>query len=512
MTIQLALLLSMAFSAVAAPRPSAEKKTIRVRIQSDVPSMDWQRTVDSISLTIAAQLMRGLNRVDKTDGIKPDLATSHSYSKDGKTLTFKIRGDVLWSDGVPLKARHFVDSFERLLNPATGSQLANYFYDIQGARAVNKGDKAAKLGVHAEGDDTLVIKLEKPVTHLLSILTHPATFPVRKDLIEKHGAKWNEAGTLVVLGPYRLAERKMEKSLKLVPNEKFFAKNDELHPIELLVVDEDNAAINLFDHGGVDIVTMLPSREATRRKESVETRMSIRSTGVLFNKSLPPFSDLRVRRAFAHAISREQMAKLLGAGQRPNPQWVPHEMPGWDGNERIAYDPAKARKLLAEAGFKDGAGFPATTFVFPARDDTRLIAERLQGQLRENLGVKIELLSQDFKTYIATVTTKPPGLTFFSWGAAYPDPLNFLEVFVSDGIAKNAWKNPKYDSLIAAYKLETTAKARAKALREAESLLVDEDLAVAPFFSDSLAALVSPKVKGYDLVFGRIFFETLRLK
>jgi ABC-type transport system substrate-binding protein len=215
---------------------------------------------------------------------------------------------------------------------------------------------------------------------------------------------------------------------------------------------------------------------------------------VAFDASRPPFDDPRVRRAFVLATDRETLADVTGQGYdlAATGGFVPPGMPGHAAGIALPYDPEGAKRVLAEAGYPGGQGFPA----LKARTFSlhRFLCEDLQAQWRENLGVEVALESMDFSAFVDSLEEDPPLIYFSGWGADYPDPDSFLRVAVDTIRRSTFWKNEAFDALVEKARRVTDQGARMELYRQAEKILIEE----APIMALSYwrqHALLKPWVK-----------------
>ncbi|MGE3262213.1 MAG: peptide ABC transporter substrate-binding protein [Bacteriovoracia bacterium] len=482
----------------------AAKQEFNLRIHSEPPTLDWTLATDNVSITLLQNLMDGLANYDDKLQPKPALAKSWAVSKDGKTYTYTLRDNLVWSDGTPLTAQHFWDSWERLLNPKTASEYSYFLFSVVGAKEYNEGKlkDSSKLGFKAVNDKTFVVTLTKPAAFFPTIPTFTVTFPIRKDLIEKYGNKWTDPGKLVTSGAFTLGEWKHDSKVVLLPNAKYYGGAPKLQKVNAYIVNEDTTAINMFESGSLHYVSRLPALEIERLKASPAYRNApfLRGYYYGFNIDKAPFKDVRVRQAFAHAIDRSQIVSLLKGGQLPTTSWVPKGMPGYEPNIGLGFDVKKAQKLLADAGFPGGKGFPEVTFMFDTRDDNKVIAERLQSMWQTNLGVHLRAQNEDWKVYLNRLKTDVPAMFRMGWGADYPDPNNFLDLFTSysDNNHTN-WKSKEFDKLVESAAGESNMAKRLAMYKNAQAMLLEKDVVIIPLFIDSLNVLVSPTVKGLKL-------------
>jgi oligopeptide transport system substrate-binding protein len=236
-------------------------KILNVRLLGEPETLDWNRAHTTVETFILTNMMDGLVQFDSNMQIAPALASSWKMSGDGKTYTFKLRPGVKWSDGVPLKAKDFVYSWKRLLNPATAAAYAYFLFDVQGAEAFNKGTikDFSKVAVKALNDQTLQVKLSHPVPYWIQIPTFWVTFPLRQDVVEKYGtvtnSNWTEPGKMVTLGPYTLSEHEFDNKIVLKANPTYYTAKGNLDSIDFLVVRDDSTALNLYESGRIDFLT-----------------------------------------------------------------------------------------------------------------------------------------------------------------------------------------------------------------------------------------------------------------
>jgi len=479
-------------------------KEFNMRIHSEPPTLDWSLATDNVSITILQNLMEGLADFDEKLQPKAGLAKSWEISKDGRTYTYKLRTNVKWSDGVPLTAKHFVDSWERLLNPKTASEYAYFLFDIAGAKDYNDGKLKdfTKVGVKAKDDHTFVVTLNKAASYFPSIPTFTATFPIRKDIIAKFGDKWTKPENMIVLGAFKLSDWKHDSKVSLVPNPNYYGNKPNLDKVNAYIINEDTTAINMFESGSLQYVSRLPALEIDRLKKSPAYKSApfLRGYYYGFNTNKKPFDNIKVRQAFALAVDRKQITDLLKGGQIPTTSWVPKGMPGYEPNVGLDFNVKKAQKLLAEAGYPGGKGFPQVTYMFDTRDDNKLIAERLQAMWKQNLGVDLRVQNEDWKVYLNRLKADTPAMYRLGWGADYPDPDNFLNLFTSySGNNYTGWKSKEYDNLIAKAASEPKMAKRLAYYKRAQQLLTEVDSVIIPLFIDSLNVLVSPRVVGLKL-------------
>ncbi len=496
-----AFLASLAASAVAACAPAETRppRELRINLTTEPPTLDWTLATDSTSIQVIEQLMRGLTHMGPDLEPEPALAERWHVSGDGRVYTFELRRDVRWSDGVPLEAAQFVFAWQRLLAPQTAAEYAYFLFPVKNARAFNAGEieDPAALGVRALDRHTLEVELEQPLVFFPSLTTFMITFPARPDLLERHGSRWTEPEHLATLGPFTLQEWRHEYRVVLAANPEYYGPPPRVDRIVGYMVEEGSTALVLFEQGLLDIVR-LPPLEIRRYRE----RPSYRSEALLrgyyygFNTREPPFDDVRVRRAFALAIDRREFPKVLQGGERPAAYWLPPGMPYSNTEIGLPFDASAARRLLDEAGFDRSK---PVQVVYNTDQGHKLVAENVQAQWQTNLGIEVELVNREWKVFLKELTTRPPPVYRLGWGADYPDPHNFMNLFTSTSANNHTgWGNPRYDDLVDQASREADPERRQAFYDEAQRILCEQDVPIVPFFVAPLNLAVASRVRGFE--------------
>lgn len=475
---------------------------LRINLATEPPSLDWTLATDGTSFLVLEQLMRGLTRMGPDLRPEPALATHWDVSDGGRVYTFHLRRDVRWSDGVPLDAEQFVYSWRRLVDPATAAEYAYFLYPVRNARALNAGelDDPNRLGVRALDAHTLRVELEAPLVYFPSLTTFMVTFPGRRDLVERHGSRWTEPEHLATLGAFRLEEWRHEYKIVLAANPEYYGPAPALERVTGYMVDMESTALVLFEQGLLDVVR-LPALEIRSYRERAEyrTRPLLRGYYYGFNTREPPFDDVRVRRALAMAIDRSRFPRVLQGGEVPSSSWLPPGMPHHNMEIGLAFDPERARALLAEAGV-DAAALPPVRIVYNTDQSHKLVAETVQAQWGEHLGLRVELENREWKVFLKEVVNDPPPVFRLGWGADFPDPDNFMNLFTSTSANNHTgWGDPRYDALIERAARERDPAARQALYDEAQRILCEEQVPIVPFFVSALNMAVSPRVQGFEL-------------
>ncbi|MBN2658236.1 MAG: peptide ABC transporter substrate-binding protein [Spirochaetales bacterium] len=418
----------------------------------------------------------------------PGVAESWEASNGGTTYTFKIRKGLVWTDGVKIDAHTVVDSWIRMLDPATGSNYAwfpNMF--IKGAEAFNSGEAGAdSVQIRAIDDMTFQMDLLGPLPYVIGALAHYSFGIVPMHAIEKYGNDWTKPENFVGNGPFILESWVPQDKITVVPNEKYWdAEAVKLDRVVYLPIEDQNTSHNMYLNGEIDWDTTAPQDQI----EQIQFRDDYHATPQLgtyyyvFQNEKKPFDDPRVRKALSMGFNRKNLVeKITKAGQIPAYSMVP-DMAGYPATSGNYEDINQAKKLLAEAGYPGGEGFPAFEILYNTSEGHKKIAEYIQSEWKNNLGVNVTLLNQEWATYLSTRNMGDFQVARAGWIGDYQDPNTFLDMFIS-GTPMNGGKysNPKYDELISKAATMADGPERMSVLAQAEKIFIEEDMGVMPIY------------------------------
>jgi oligopeptide transport system substrate-binding protein len=436
--------------------------------------------------------MEGLTQYNADLEPVPAVAKRWEFSSDGKVIRYYLRQDAFWSDGKPVTAQDFEYSWKRLLNPETAAQYAYFLFDLENAAEYNSGEikDPSMVGVKALADDVLEVRLKRPVVYFPSITTFMVTFPQRQDIVERYGDKWTEPENIVTNGPFSLKTWEHEYKLELVANDRHFEGRPALDLVTMYVVEERTTALTLYETGELELIELPPvAIPHYRHHPEFAKTPQLRGYYYGFNVKKPPFDDVRVRQAFAHSIDRAQLPRILNGEEIPASSWIPKGMFGYNPDIGLKFDPEKALRLLAEAGYPQGQGLPTVTAVY-----------NTQNRWKKHLGFSVALESMEWKVFLSQLDTDPPQLFRLGWGADFPDPENFMNLFIStSGNNRLQWANRQYDELVDRGPAITNPKQRQELYDEAQRILTETDAAMIPLFISMQNMLIKPYVKGLEL-------------
>jgi ABC-type oligopeptide transport system substrate-binding subunit len=441
--------------------------------------------------------------------IVPAVARTWDVLDDGRTYIFHLRDDVRWSDVVPLTAEDFVYAWRRVLDPAIASPATELLLDIKGAGAFARGElsEPERVGIRALDAQTLVVELEEPVGYFLHLLAQYAAYPVPRHTVEAHGQRWADADQLIVNGPFRLESWRPGQSMVLARNPNFygsFAGNVE--QIELSLNLESLANLERYEADRVDVIGVAAAElDRARRQHDGEyvSWPSLSTFAVGFDVTRPPFDDVRLRRAFVLAADRETLAGLDHYEFPGTGGFIPPGMPGHAPGIGLPYDPEHARRLMAEAGYPGGAGFPLITLIIPDFPRIQAICDNLQRQWQETLGAtiarRVVIERIDWQLIVRALDESrrehAGAYVFFTgWAADYADPDNFLRV----GLAERwtGWRHDGYARLVEQARRSTDQRARLDLYQQADRILMEEAL-ILPLTYQRTHTLIKPWVKKY---------------
>jgi len=482
---------------------SAQEQVFRVNNTAEVESLDPAVVTGVPEHRILSNLFEGLTTTDPRDlSPKPGMAASWTLSKDGLVYTFTLR-DARWTDGKPVTSHDFLYAWERVLNPKSGAKYAQHLFYLKNGEAYNKGGVTdfSQVGVKAVDAKTLQVTLKSPTAYFLDVTGFYTLYPVPKWVIDAHGKDWVKPGKIVSNGPFKLTSWVPQKELVLEKNPQHWdATSVKLQKVIFLPTDDINTAYKQFLAGDSDwIPTVPPSQiDAAKTKPEYYASPYLGTYYFRFNVTKLPVSDVRVRKALSLAVDRESLTKFVTkAGEVPYSSFVPAGLRGYEGPRGLGFDPAAAKKLLAEAGYAEGKGFPKTELLYNTSDLHRVITQAVQQMWKEHLGVQVDLVNVEWKVYLARQTSLDYQISRAGWIGDYVDPNTFLEMWkTGGGNNQTGWSSKRFDELMDQAARLVNAKDRMQAMQDAEKILLDE-APVLPLFTYVNKGMLSKKVKGW---------------
>ena len=494
--VTLLLFLSLLAACGVDDESTAPASILQRAIPTDPETLDQHKARSTQAAEILRDLSEGLVGYSAGGELVPAAAASWDVSDDGLTYTFHLREGAKWSNGDPVTAAHFVAGVERLVDPETAAFYAQFLSDISGIEAVD--------------ELTLVMTLTQPTPYLLSLLTHPATFPIHTPSVAEHGDGFARPGKFVTNGAYVLDAWVPGAVVSLRRNEHYW--NDAATAIDKVnyhVLVQDSAELNRYRTGELHITSTVPPDNFAQVREELGDQLHVAPyLGVYyygFNLSKPPFKDNPgLRQALSMAIDREQLTtKVTGRGEAPAYSWVP---PGANNYEppALSYSAMTqaernqvARNLYKAAGYSDENPL-RIELRYNTSDTQRRTAVAIQAMWKNALGVETTLVNEEFQVLLANIRERDITQVFrASWIGDYNDAHGFLKIMESDNPANMpGYASDDFDSLMQKAASQTDLGNRRLFLEEAERVMLADHPTIPIYFYVS-KHLVSPEIEGW---------------
>lgn len=441
----------------------------------------------------------------------PGSAESWEILNDGKTYIFKIRENAQWSNGEALTAEHFAFSFKRILSPKLASEYAYMLYPIKNAEDYHRGKRSdfSEVGVTVLSERELKIDLFQPVPYFLSLITHFTWSPVYPPSvldagkIDERGTHWTRRNTYISNGPFQLKEWSIWDKLEIEKNPYYWdAAHVALNGVCFYPIDNQNTEERGFRAGQLHVTNTLPPHKIEAYQQANDPSLRVDpDLGVyyyLINTTIEPLDNPLVRKALSLSIDRISIVEnITRGGQEPAYHYTPPGAGGYVSDSRLKEDVEYAQKLLSEAGYPGGVGFPEIELLFNTSESHKAIAEAIQDMWKKRLGVRITLTNQDWKVYLKTRREKAYQIARAAWIGDYNDPNTFLDMWTSaSGINHSGWGSEEYDQLIVKAAKEQDLDKRFTLFQEAEKILINEAVMIPIYFYKSVY-LKDKSVKGW---------------
>lgn len=507
-----------------------DKQVMNLTTWPDAKYMTWDASVYSENVGDNFAWADSCVRPDKDFNPTPNACAKWETSADGKTWTFHLQPDKVWSDGKPITADDWVFTLQRFARP---DYDFNWFYEMMNIKNwsdVTNGKKPPEeLGVKKVDDNTFTIETEVPTPYLIRIMSDVWVVPqhIVKDRLDD-GTWALKPENWVFAGPYKLETYDKGKQLVFVANDKYKGPHPPLLDKVVYKFIDPQVAFAAYRNGELDALggeytgDLPPSAMAEIManpdlKKDLISWPNFMTFYLFFDTWNPPFDNLKVRQALSHAIDRDKIVN--GPLQYQGIPAYTMNPPGFPGEsvdklkDVQKYDPAMAKQLLADAGFPDGKGFPTLTIytrnAFPALTNA---AEAISAMLKENLGIDAQIQNLDYQTFMdklrAQKKTKSGDMSIalVPYEFDFVDGSNLLGVWggceaagVTDKSqmpGRHTWYNQDYNKLLcdAGQIIGDEAK-RADLYSQAEKILVS-DVALVPIYHPINNALVKLDIGG----------------
>ena len=499
--------------------PADPSRTFFAALGSDPETFDPGIMSGSIEGKVGYQLYEGLISPPPGDGPpRPGVAERWETSPDGITWTFHLRNDARWSNGDRVVAADFREAWLRMLRGDVAADYVSFVRYIDNAHAFEVANRALKarretrvlrnllerqVGVSAPNDETLVVRLEQPTPFFADVAMFYVMFPVHRGNIELHGQEDAfRSENLVTNGPFRMHRYLRRNRVELVVNEHYWDRDNlGLDAVVFPIIEDNSARVTAFLDERVDWMHDPPNNQLVilSAMDEFQSAPQLGTYYYRFNTTIEPLSDRRVRQALSLALNRAELCRCTLDDLYDTPAGFVPPLPGYTGVDKVRYDPAEARRLLAAAGFPNGEGFPELEILYNTSENHKTIAQFVQDQWQNELGINVVLINQEWKVYLDAMDALDYEVARAGWIGDYVDPNTFLELWrTGDGNNRTGFANPEYDRLIGASLAETDTERRLELLTEAEALLMTE-MPVMPIYFYSQFHLVRNNIEGWEM-------------
>jgi oligopeptide transport system substrate-binding protein len=447
----------------------------------------------------------------KTLEPEPGVAERWDISEDGTVYTFHLNPNARWSNGETMTASDYVWSWNRALHPDTGSLYAYMLYPIVNSEAYSKREITdfTEVGVKALDDHTLQVTLNAPTPYFLQLMDHYSTFAVHPETLLKHGkmtdrfTPWTRVGNIVSNGPFTLEEWSLNRRIIIKKNEHYWDRDNValngvyFYPTENVISEERMFRAEQLHYTAVVPLDKIP--DYRERPDSPYVQAAYLGTYYyLVNTDRPPVDNVLVRRALSYALDRDTLTRtVLQETAIPAYSITPPDTLGYNPPRLFDYDPAKARELLAEAGYPNGEGWPGLEIIYNTQEAHRKIAVAVQQMWKRELNIDVTISNQEWKVYLNSVSQREFQVARRGWIGDYVDANNFLDLFITDGGNNNTgYASDEFDDII----LNLAPKAKTRDERyglfyKAETMMMNE-MPIIPIYTYTSKHLIHPSVEG----------------
>ncbi len=503
------------------PQKPQLKNVLRLSCEDEPHTLDPRQARDLATATGIHLFYEGLMRAQ--GGEKPELALAESYeiSPDQKTYTFKLRNSS-WSNGEPVTAQDFEETWKSVLNPSYTAPNAYQLYVIKNAQQAKEGKVAIdQVGIRAPDEKTLVVELENPTPYFTQMLASHFYYPACKALRSHVSTDPLDKKLISTNGPY-LLDSWERNELVAKPSPHYWDRSSvKLDQIQFIVSD-NSTAFQLYEQKELDwagsplAILPIDALQSLKKEGVLHVKPSAGVHLFRVNTEKAPFTDAKMRRAFAYALNRKDLVEhVLQGNQTPATRIVPSSvLPGPVGFKD--HDLIKARKLfktyLQDNNMK-AEDLPTITILYPNGERQHKIAQVVQQQWKEAFGIETQLQAVETKVFFSQMKSHDYQLAIGSWYADFLDPISFLEIFKykDNGTNNTQWENSAFIALLNASAIANPIK-RKEILLAAENVLM-RDMPVIPLFFNSYNYLKRPDVEGvYFSELGYLDFKKAAIK
>jgi oligopeptide transport system substrate-binding protein len=492
------------------PLAVAAGRVLRRSLPGEPQTLDPQLADDTYSFQVVRDLYEGLTAEDRRGQIVPGVAKSWTVDGTGTIYRFELRPDAKWSDGKRVVADEFVLALRRAVDPKTAAESAALLTVIKGADDIIAGRrKATELQVSAVGDSTVQIELEHPAPYVLQILAQPVGAPVYIPATPSTNA--GHANPRTTDGPYVLVTHVPNSNIDLARNPHYWdIANVAIANVRYVNAESEATELREYVAGQLDVTFTIPTADMKRISEKypaeVQTAPILATFYLALNVSEPPLRDSRdLRQALSMAVDREAIANHVMMGVTPAYAFVAKGISGyappdyewstWSRDRQLQL----ARTLFERAGYSPHHVLSLKLY-YNRDEGIQRIMVALAGSWRQNLGVECELISDEFRVFLAgRKDRKRWDVARLAWNADYDDPASFLNVFAHNNLENDpGYEGAEFNDLIDRARVEPRHAERIALLMKSERVLLS-DYPIIPIYYYRARRLVKPYVGGAEI-------------
>ncbi|WP_438351634.1 peptide ABC transporter substrate-binding protein [Paenibacillus sp. FA6] len=496
-------------------------QVLHINMSAEPPTFDPGQAQDSQANTALKLMYEGLVRMDESGKEIPAAAESWEISPDGLQYKFNLRKDAVWSNGDPVTANDFVFAWQRVLDPAT-APAPPYAYQlgyIKNANAYNAEEITdfSQVGIKAADEYTLEVTLEDPTPYFLGLTSFYTYYPVHSSV--KDDIAWaTDVKSMITNGAYTLSNWTAGQKLVFTKNDKYWDNASiKLSKIEASLVDSGASELSSYKSGQLDYAGApngeIPSDAIPTVKKELPNEFDIKGIASTyyyeFNVTEKPFDNAKIRKAFAMAISRQDIVdKVTLGGQIPAFGFVPPGIKGKEDEFRNEYkddffqeNMEEAKKLLAEGMSEEGyTTLPEVTLIYNSSESHKKIALAVADMWSKNLGIDVKTENLEWGVFLDTRQNLNYQVARSGWSPDYNDPMSFIDLWkTGSGNNDTGFSNAEYDQLVKDALASQDNNVRMESMAKAEKILIEDEQVLMPIYYYTNVSLTKEKVKGISI-------------
>lgn len=499
------------------PKKVQDPETLRMPLFSEPPTLDPQLADTGVSIFLLNQVVSTLLTYDSQHRIVPYDAQSFEWKSDGMELWVKLKVGLKWSDGFALQACQYKDGILRALDPKLPSALSDLLFEILNAKERKRGQVGEdKVRILCDDKQGLIrFFTTRPYSwKLLHGLAFVISSPIRKNIVEKRASEWlfpSPDGPGLSTAAFALKD--WSRGSRLVLEARSLREKDlpvdrvaQVKHVDFPFVKDPATALTLYEGGDVDVLGEIPPAWVSKLSSRADYKIFPYLTTYMIGFSMkanPVLKDARIRQALAYTLDTDEIPKLLGGAGNAARGWIPPSLIVPEIRPSVSlYQPEKARRLLAQAGFRGGKKLPTLKLFFNSGERHQILMERIAYNWKTQLGINVELNPMEWRVLVSRLKASPPDLYRYAWAAVYPDPLFFLEIFAQNNPNNfGGWSDSNYNALLNELSMVPYEKRDAvfwKNVQRAQTILTETNPALVSVYHYVRNVLIAPTVQNLE--------------